>query len=89
MLEHHRGGGRLIAFGRAGAHTDAVKFGDRHADVHADAAHRAAQHHAIAVEFDCPALSVGAAVARGIRTGRAKGSSRNARLDPTGPPTLI
>ncbi len=54
-------------------HADAAKLGDRHADVHADAAHRAPQHDAIAIELDLPDLSVRAAVARRIAHGQGEG----------------
>ena len=33
---------------------DAAEFRDRHADLHPDAAHRAPQHDALAIEFDLP-----------------------------------
>ena len=85
MLEHHRDGRRLLALGRQQRMADAAEFRDRHADLHADAAHRAPQHHALAVELDLADLPVRPAVARRIAHGQGEGVEPQRAARPRGP----
>ena len=85
MFEHDGDGGRLLALGRQCSHGNAGEFGHEHADFHANAAHLAAEHDALAVEFDVANLSIGAAVARGITHGQGVGVEPQRAARPRGP----
>ena len=64
VFEHDRDfGGRLFGFTEE-TDRDAAKRRDRHVECHADAAHRAAQHHALAMQVDDAPLMVGRRVGR-------------------------
>ena len=63
MFEHDRDGARSLARGRLHADRHAAIGGDRHVDRHLDAAQRAPQHHALAVQLDDAHALVGSLVA--------------------------
>ena len=71
--------------GGSSPHADAAEFVHRHADFHADAAHRAPQHHALAIELDVANLPVGAAVARRIAHRQGVGVEPQRAARPGGP----
>ena len=73
VLQHDGNGGRLVALGRQGSHRDPGEFGHTHADFHRNAAHLAAEHDALAVEFNVANLSVRAIVAGSVTDGKVVG----------------
>ena len=73
VLQHDGDGGRLVALGRQGSHRDPGEFGHTHADFHRNAAHLAAEHNALAVEFDVANLSVRAIVSSRVTDGQVVG----------------
>ena len=73
MLEHDGDGARRFAGFAAQADGDAAEGRDRHVERHAHAAHRAAQHHALAMQVDDAQPLVGRFVGGGKPHGQREG----------------